>query len=57
MFDTALTPPTADQDTVDHYVAKGRRLRARAFADMVHAIFSAPEAATGTSTAKADCTA
>ena len=57
MFDTALTPPTVDQDTVDHYVAKGRRLRARAFADMVHAIFSAPEAATATATAKADCTA
>ena len=57
MFDTALTPPSVDQATVDHYVAKGRRLRARAFADLVRAIFTAPEAAGGKSVAKADCTA
>lgn len=57
MFDTTLTQPTIDQDTVDHYVAKGRRLRARAFADAIRSIFSAPETADGRSTAKADCTA
>lgn len=43
MFHTALTPPTVDQATVDFYVAKGKRARSRAIAEMVKALFTAPE--------------
>ena len=57
MFDTSLTPPSVDQATVDHYVAKGRRLRSRAFVDLYRAIFTAPGAATSRGSAKADCAA
>ena len=46
MFKTSLTPPTVDQATVDHYVAKGRRERSHALAEFVRAIFSAPETTT-----------
>lgn len=57
MFETSLTPPSVDQATVDHYVAKGRRLRSRAFTDLFRAIFAAPAATTGMNPAKADCAA
>lgn len=43
MIKSSLTPPTVDYDTVDYYVAKGRRERSRAFFDLVQAIFSSPE--------------
>ena len=54
MFDTSLTPPTIDQATIDHYVARGSRLRSRAFLDLFRAIFKAPDAAMTVST-KANC--
>ena len=54
MFATPLTPPTIDQATIDHYVARGSRLRSHAFLDLFRAIFSAPEATTTVST-KAKC--
>lgn len=43
MFDTSLTPPHVDQPTIDHYVAKGRRMRSHAFLDLFQALFSAPK--------------
>ena len=43
MLDTKFTPPTVDQATVDHYVAKGRRIRSRAFVEMIRDLFSQPE--------------
>jgi hypothetical protein len=43
MIKSSLTPPTVDQATVDHYVAKGRRERSRAFAAMIRSLFTAPE--------------
>ena len=45
MIKSSLTPPTFDQATVDHYVAKGRRARANAFAEFFRAIFGTREAA------------
>jgi len=42
MIKTSLTPPTVDQATIDHYVAKGKRERSRAFLDMLAAVFTAP---------------
>ncbi len=45
MLDAKFAPRTIDQATIDHYVAKGRRERSRAFVAMVKAIFSAPETA------------
>lgn len=56
MFTTPLTPPTVDQATIDHYVAKGRRERSRAFAEMIRSLFSAPGTRTPT-LAGTDCTA
>lgn len=50
MFNTILTPPTVDQATVDHYVAKGRRLRANAWAEFFRALF--PSTGTPTTTVK-----
>lgn len=44
MIKSSLTPPAFDQATIDHYVAKGRRARSQALADLVRAIFSRPEA-------------
>lgn len=44
MFHTALTPPSFDQATVDHYVAKGKAARSRAIVEMVKGLFSEPEA-------------
>lgn len=41
MIKSSLTPPTVDQATVDHYVAKGRRERSRAVAEFFQALFSA----------------
>ncbi len=43
MLKTVLTPPTVDQAAIDHYGAKGRRERSRAFTAMIKALFSAPE--------------
>lgn len=43
MIKSSFTPPTVDFDTVDYYVAKGRRERSRAFVELVRAIFSSPE--------------
>lgn len=58
MFKTPLTPPTVDQATIDHYVAKGRRERSRAITEMVRSLFSAPAVQKPvTVTGKADCTA
>ena len=57
MFDTKLTPPTIDQATIDHYVARGSRLRSRAFLDLLRAIFKAPEAKPATVSNKANCAA
>ena len=61
MLKSTLTPPTFDQATIDHYVAKGRRERSRAFAAMIRSIFSAPEAVSATVAPKlnrkADCVA
>ena len=45
MFRTNLTPPTVDQLTIDHYVAKGKRARSQAVTGMVKALFSAPGSA------------
>lgn len=56
MFTTSLTPPTIEQATIDHYVAKGRRERSRAFTRMIRSLFSAPDAETPT-LARTDCTA
>ena len=44
MIKSSMTPPTVDQATIDHFVAKGRRERSRAFTAMIKALFSAPEA-------------
>lgn len=57
MFDTSLMPPSFDQATVDHYVAKGSRLRSRAFGDLFRGIFAAPDSNTGKVATSADCTA
>ena len=43
MFHTDLAPHTLDQATIDHYVAKGKRIRWRAIVEMVKALFSKPE--------------
>ena len=43
MIESKFTPPTVDQAVVDHYVARGRRLRAQAFANMIRSLFSQPE--------------
>lgn len=43
MIKSNLTPPTIDQATIDHYVAKGRRERSLAIAALFRAIFAAPE--------------
>ncbi|MGD1926824.1 MAG: hypothetical protein ACFB03_21965 [Paracoccaceae bacterium] len=40
MFNTSLTPPTVDQKTIDHYVAKGSRLRSNAWAEFFQAVFT-----------------
>ncbi|MEL6999200.1 MAG: hypothetical protein AAFP68_13135 [Pseudomonadota bacterium] len=40
MFNTSLTPPTVDQKTIDHYVAKGSRLRSNAWAEFFQAMFT-----------------
>jgi len=45
MLTSKLAPPSYDQETVDMYVAKGRRARSRAFAEMLRALFTAPERA------------
>ena len=44
---STLTPPTIDQATIDHYVAKGSRERAQAFRSMFSGLFriKAPEVA------------
>lgn len=44
MMHTVLTPPSFDQATIDHYVAKGRRARSRAIAEMVKGLFAQPDA-------------
>ena len=44
MFDTPLTPPTVDQAAIDHFVARGNRLRSRAFTDLFKVLFSASNA-------------
>lgn len=43
MFHTNLTPPTFDLTAVDHYVAKGKRVRSQAIVTMIMALFKAPE--------------
>lgn len=53
---TPLAPPTVDQATIDYYVAKGRRERSRAVAEMVRAIFSAPRASDDRAIGNATCT-
>ena len=40
MIKSQLTPPTVDQATVDHYVARGRRLRSHAFGEAFAALFA-----------------
>ena len=42
MIKSSMTPPLVDQATVDHYVAKARRERSRAFVQALKAIFTAP---------------
>ncbi len=39
MFTSTLTPPTVDQATIDHYVAKGSRERSQAFRAMFRGLF------------------
>ncbi len=34
--------PQIDSATIDHYLARGRRERARVFAEMIRGIFSSP---------------
>lgn len=51
MIKTSLTPPTIDQATIDHYVAKGRREHALAFWAMLRSLFRAPEALTESTSA------
>lgn len=34
--------PQIDSATIDYYLARGRRERARAFSEMIRAIFSSP---------------
>lgn len=53
MFTTSLRPPTVDQATIDHYVARGSRLRSRAFADFFRALFSSAPDVAATKLAKA----
>ena len=48
-------PQTIDQATIDFYVAKGRRERSRAFAEMIRGLFSAP--ASKPETASVGCAA
>lgn len=43
MIKSSLTPPSVDQATIDHYVAKGRRERSHAFLSMLRSLFTAPE--------------
>ena len=61
MLNSSLTPPTFDQATIDHYVAKGRRERSRAFSAMIRSLFSTPAAVSGEVenklSRKAECTA
>ena len=47
MIKSNLTPPTVDQATIDHYVAKGNSLRSRAVIEFFRSLFpakSTPEA-------------
>ena len=39
MITSTLTPPTVDQATIDHYVAKGSRERAQAFRAIFGSLF------------------
>lgn len=39
MIKSTLTPPTVDQATIDHYVAKGSRERSQAFRAMFRDLF------------------
>lgn len=43
MIKSSLTPPQVDQATVDHYVAKGSRLRSKAIAAAIRSLFTQPE--------------
>lgn len=45
MFDTPMIPPKVDQATVDHFVAKGRRMRSKAFVELFRAMFASQEPA------------
>lgn len=43
MIKSPLTPPTIDQATIDHFVAKGRRERSAAFWAVIQSLFAKPE--------------
>lgn len=43
MIKSTLTPPTIDQATIDHYVAKGQRERSRAFINFFRSLFAATQ--------------
>jgi hypothetical protein len=42
MSNKLFDAPQIDSATIDYYLARGRRERARAFAEMVRSIFSSP---------------
>ena len=42
MHSPLFNAPQIDSATIDHYLARGRRERARAFAGMIRGIFSSP---------------
>ncbi len=43
MGSTLFDAPKIDSATIDFYLARGRRERARAIAEMIRAVFSSPE--------------
>ncbi|MEM9060916.1 MAG: hypothetical protein AAGD13_10690 [Pseudomonadota bacterium] len=57
MFKTELTPVTVDQQTIDHYVAKGRRLRSNAWLEFFRAIVAPAKTPPVTAAPKARATA
>ena len=52
---TNLTPPTVDQATIDHYIAKGQRERSRAFTDFFRGLFRTETKITGKTGQHAAC--
>ena len=52
MYNTSLTPPAIDQATIDHYVAKARRERSRAFVGTLRSLFATRTTAAARMTAQ-----